>query len=63
MIQQSHACPICDTRCSCEDFYFGEACNHCGSDYDGAQEADGESTSRSIDRENAREINRRRDQR
>lgn len=58
-----HSCPLCDAPCSCDNFYFGEACCHCGSDYDGEEEKDGEATSRSIDRENAQAINRRRDER
>lgn len=59
-----HQCPMCDVECWCEDFYYGESCNHCcGRDYDGSSIPDAEPTSRSIDRENAREINRRRDSR
>jgi len=57
---QTHPCPGCDTQCSCDAFYEGARCRHCGRDYDGPTQRDYDrEESLSIDRQYARSINRR----
>ena len=50
---EPHHCPRCDYECSCQ--YADEDCEHCGE----PDEPDAQQGSDEIDRDNARDINRR----